>query len=439
MGENPPVTSGQQSPEETGATASEIVSLEGHLIDSGIMAGVMDEIIDAGASYEILELKIGVRHRDESRARIKVITSHESALTGLLDLLRHHGANPETVEDADVAVADVAGAFPTGFYSTTNLATEVRRDGRWLPVEHPEMDCGIVLEDGAARTIPMADVRTGMEIVLAGLGIRVQPESKPRGEGRQSFEFMSSDVSSEKPKALLVDQVAAQLRGVRDAGRRILWVLGPAVVHTGAGPDLCALIRAGFVDAVFAGNGVAAHDIESNMYGTSLGVHLEHGLPAEHGHEHHIRAINELRRHGSFEAAIAAGVFRDGIVYHLVTRKAGYLFGGSVRDDGPLPDVVTDMQEVQRRLRVLIWGPEGGDLVGYCIVAGTMLHGIATGNCLPASVPLACIDINQATVTKLMDRGSWQSMGIITDIGLFIRELAERLAPDEVSTRGHAP
>jgi hypothetical protein len=191
-------------------------------------------------------------------------------------------------------------------------------------------------------------------------------------------------------------------------------------------------VRAGYVQAFFAGNGVAAHDIESNMFGTSLGVYLEQGTPADHGHEHHIRAINELRRHGSFEAAIDAGVFNDGVVYHLVRSGADYLFGGSVRDDGPLPDVVTDMIEVQRRLRDLIWGVGDQKLIGYCIVVGTMLHGIATGNCLPAQVPLVCVDINQATVTKLMDRGSFQSMGIITDVGLFIRELAERLAPDEI-------
>jgi lysine-ketoglutarate reductase/saccharopine dehydrogenase-like protein (TIGR00300 family) len=208
-------------------------------------------------------------------------------------------------------------------------------------------------------------------------------------------------------------------------------VAGPAVVHTGSGPDLCALIRAGYVDAFFAGNGVAAHDIESNMFGTSLGVHLDRGVATEHGHEHHIRAINEVRRHGSFRAAIAAEIIRDGIVYHLIEHGAAYLFGGSVRDDGPLPEVITDMLEVQRGVRELIWGPDGDDLVGFCIVVGTMLHGIATGNCLPASVPLVCVDINQATVTKLMDRGSFQSTGIITDVGLFIRELAERLAPDE--------
>jgi lysine-ketoglutarate reductase/saccharopine dehydrogenase-like protein (TIGR00300 family) len=243
---------------------------------------------------------------------------------------------------------------------------------------------------------------------------------------------MSSDVSSEKPKALLVEQVANQMRDVKDRGERILWVAGPAVVHTGSGPDLCALIRAGYVDGFFAGNGVAAHDIESNMFGTSLGVYLEQGIPAEHGHEHHIRSINELRRQGSFEKAIEAGIFDDGIVYNLVKKGSDYLFGGSVRDDGPLPDVVTDMLEVQRQLRDIIWGKDGQDLIGFCIVVGTMLHGIATGNCLPASVPLVCVDINQATVTKLMDRGSWQSMGIITDVGLFIRELAEQLAPEEI-------
>jgi lysine-ketoglutarate reductase/saccharopine dehydrogenase-like protein (TIGR00300 family) len=222
------------------------------------------------------------------------------------------------------------------------------------------------------------------------------------------------------------------MRDVKDSGGRILWVAGPAVVHTGSAPDLCALIRAGFVDAFFAGNGVAAHDIESNIYGTSLGVYLAEGIPAEYGHEHHIRAINEIRRFGSFKAAIDGGLFSDGIVYELVTRGSDYLFGGSVRDDGPLPEVVTDMPEVQRRLREIIWGREGQEPIAFCIVVGTMLHGIATGNCLPAGVPLVCVDINQATVTKLMDRGSWQSMGIITDVGLFIRGLASRLAAEEL-------
>ncbi|HVL63577.1 MAG TPA: TIGR00300 family protein [Actinomycetota bacterium] len=412
---------------------TEHVRLEGQIIDSLTLPKVLDEIVETGARYEILDLQVGVRHDDPSSARIKVIADTEDLLTRLIERLRQHGANPETVEDAELGEADVDGAFPPGFYSTTNLDTEIRVDGRWIRVERSEMDCGIVYDGRTARTIAMADVRRGMRIVMRGLGIRVLPlERAAEEQGRASFEFMSSDVSSEKPKALLVEQVAQQMRAVKENGQRILWVAGPAVVHTGSAPDLCALIRAGYVDALFAGNGVAAHDIESNIYGTSLGVYLAEGTPADHGHEHHIRAINELRRHGTFKAAIDAGVFEDGVVYHLVTRGCDYLFGGSVRDDGPLPETVTDMLEVQRRLRDIIWGAGGKDPVAYCIVVGTMLHGIATGNCLPATVPLVCVDINQATVTKLMDRGSWQSMGIITDVGLFIRELAEMLAPDEV-------
>jgi lysine-ketoglutarate reductase/saccharopine dehydrogenase-like protein (TIGR00300 family) len=411
---------------------SETVTIEGHIIDSLTLPKVLDEIVSAGATFEIAELHIGIKHEDPSFARIKVTTESEDELAKLLDRLHNHGANPDTVEDATLQTADVEGAFPPGFYSSTNLETEVRLADHWVPVWHPEMDCGIVIEDGKARTIAMGEVKAGMSIVMAGLGIRVLPLEKPQGADRQAFEFMSSDVSSEKPKALLVKQVAEQMRAIKDQGKRILWVAGPAVVHTGSAPDLCALIRAGYVDALFAGNGVAAHDIESNMYGTSLGVYLKQGIAAEHGHEHHIRAINELRRHGSFEKAIDAGVFNDGIVYNLVKKGSSYLFGGSVRDDGPLPDVVSDMNEVQRRLREIIWGEGGDDLIGFCIVVGTMLHGIATGNCLPASVPLVCVDIHTAPVTKLMDRGSWQSIGIITDVGLFIRQLAEHLAADEI-------
>lgn len=410
---------------------TEIVTLEGHIIESFALPQVLDTIIEAGGDYEIVDLRIGAKHDERSLARIRVSAATQDELTLLIDRLSQQGAVPERVEDAEMAEADVDGAFPPGFYSTTNLPTEVRVAGKWIPVERPEMDCGIVVDDGRARTIAMSDVRRGMVIAMGGFGIRVTPPERAGG-ARQAFEFMSSDISSEKPKALLVEQVAAQMTKVRQAKKRILWVAGPAVVHTGSAPDVSALIRAGYVQAMFAGNGVAAHDIESNMFGTSLGIHLAEGVAAEHGHEHHIRAINEIRRHGSFRAAIDAGVFADGIVYHLVQTGADYLLGGSVRDDGPLPEVVVDMMEVQRRLRSLIWGQGGDDLIGMCIVVGTMLHGIATGNCLPASVPLVCVDINQATVTKLMDRGSFQSVGIITDVGLFIRELAERLAPGEV-------
>jgi len=415
---------------------SENVTLEGHIIDTLLLPRVLDEVVELGATFEIVELQIGTRHEDESFARIRITSDDEDQLTRLIERVRQHGANPETVEDAHIAEADMDGAFPPGFYSTTNLDTEIRVDGKWIRVDRPEMDCGLAVEGNSARTVAMADVGKGMRIVMRGLGIRVIPLERAEGADKQAFEFMSSDISSEKPKALLVERVANQLREVKERGERILWVAGPAVVHTGSAPDLCALIRAGYVDGFFAGNGVAAHDIESNIYGTSLGVYLAEGIPAEYGHEHHIRAINEIRRQGSFKAAIDAGVFSSGIVYELVTRGADYLFGGSVRDDGPLPEVVTDMPEVQRRLRDIIWGQDDQRPIGYCIVVGTMLHGIATGNCLPANVPLVCVDINQATVTKLMDRGSWQSMGIITDVGLFIRGLAEALARDELHPPG---
>ena len=412
---------------------AETVTLKGHILDTLSLPRVLDEIVEFGADYEILDLQVGIKHEDTSFVKLRIRTESEDDLARLLDRLQQQGANADTVEDAELIPADVDGAFPAGFYSSTNLKTEVRVGGAWLPVDRTEMDCGIVVEGERARTIPMSEVKAGMSVVMAGLGIRVTPLDAIKGDDKQMFEFMSSDVSSEKPKALQVEQVAQLMRDVKESSKRILWVAGPAVVHTGSGPDLCALIKAGFVDALFAGNGVAAHDIESNMFGTSLGVHLDRGTAADHGHEHHIRAINEIRRHGSFEAAIEAGVFNGGIVYHLVKQGSEYIFGGSVRDDGPLPDVVTDMRDVQSRLRDVIWGPDNQDLIGFCIVVGTMLHGIATGNCLPASVPLVCVDINQATVTKLMDRGSFQSIGIITDVGLFIRELAERLAPEEMS------
>jgi len=412
---------------------SETITLTGHIIDNLTLPNVLDEIINAGFTYKLVDLNLGVRHDDTSNARIEITTTTDKEMLHLLDQLRVYGANPETVEDVELAEADLDGVLPPGFYSSTNLETEVRIDGKWLRVTHPEMDCGIVVEGDRARTVAMGEITKGMKVVLSGLGIRALPVERPRGDDRGAFEFMSSELSSEKPKGLLLDQVAEQMRAVKAEGRRILWVAGPALVHTGTAPDISALIRAGYVDALFAGNGVAAHDIESNIYGTSLGVSLDLGTAADHGHEHHIRAVNEVRRHGSFKAAIDAGLFKDGVVYHLIKHECDYLFGGSVRDDGPLPETVTDMMEVQRKLRAIIWGRDGDDLVGYCIVVGSMLHGIATGNCLPASVPLACVDINQATVTKLMDRGSWQSIGIITDLSLFVRALVERLAPEELS------
>jgi lysine-ketoglutarate reductase/saccharopine dehydrogenase-like protein (TIGR00300 family) len=250
----------------------------------------------------------------------------------------------------------------------------------------------------------------------------VLPPREPRGD-RDSFEFMSSEVSSEKPQALLVRQIAEQMREVKAAGRKILWVGGPAVVHTGASPAMVALVRAGYVDVLFAGNALATHDIEAALYGTSLGVDLARGKGVEHGHEHHIRAINTIRRAGSIAKAVDNGVLTGGVMHAMVTEGKHFVLVGSVRDDGPLPDVYTDVIDGQRAMRAALPG------VGFAIMVATMLHSIATGNILPASVPLVSVDINPATVTKLADRGSSQAVGIVTDIGLFLEQLAGHLVP----------
>jgi lysine-ketoglutarate reductase/saccharopine dehydrogenase-like protein (TIGR00300 family) len=232
---------------------------------------------------------------------------------------------------------------------------------------------------------------------------------------------MSSEVSSEKPQGLMVQRIADLMRTVKDDGKKILWVLGPAVVHTGSVDAFCALIRAGWVDVVFAGNAIATHDSEAAIFGTSLGVSLDEGIPTEHGHEHHIRAINAVRRAGSFEAAVAEGLITNGVMFHLVTNKVDYVLGGSVRDDGPMPGVITDVLEAQREMRKRVPG------LGMAVMVSTMLHSIATGNILPANVPIVCVDINPAAVTKLVDRGSIQSVGMVTDVGLFLRQLADAL------------
>jgi lysine-ketoglutarate reductase/saccharopine dehydrogenase-like protein (TIGR00300 family) len=397
----------------------EVVEVRGHIIDSLILPRILDEIVEAGADYRIERFDVGRTHDDPSYARIE-ISADRATLERLLARLAALGAAPPETPDATLVPADRDGCFPEGFYSTTSLPTEVRVAGEWLEVERPEMDCGIVVAGRRARTVPMSDVRAGDLVVCGHAGVRVRPLERRRGAG-QAFTFMSSEVSSEKPQGLLLQRIAGLMRETREAGRRILWVLGPAVVHTGSVEPFCALVRAGWVDVVFAGNALAAHDAEAQMFGTSLGVSLAEGVPTEHGHEHHLRAINAVRRAGSFRAAVEQGLLRDGVMYHLVTRGVEYVLAGSIRDDGPMPEVVTDVVEAQRAMRARLGG------VGLAVMVSTMLHSIATGNLLPATVPIVCVDINPAAVTKLVDRGSIQSVGMVTDAGLFLRQLAAAL------------
>ncbi|HVC70144.1 MAG TPA: TIGR00300 family protein [Acidimicrobiales bacterium] len=422
----------------THAVSSEVVRLDGHVVDSLLLAKVLDTIVDAGASYEILELEMGTTSADPSHVRIRVSAADDAALDTLLAEVQVHGVNREDTSDAVVVPAPADGVLPDGFYSTTNLTTWARVDGRWVRSGRPEMDCALVVMAGsggenAVQMVPMHRVRAGNAVVTGWRGVRV--ETPTRADEADGFGFMTSEVSSEKPKAVSLTRVAASIReaGERrergEGGGRVLAVCGPAVVHTGAAPALARLVREGWVQLLFAGNGFATHDIESNVLGTSLGVSLGEGVLAEHGHANHLRVINEVRRFGSIAAAVEAGWLGGGVLYECVRAGVPFVLGGSVRDDGPLPDVISDTVAAADAMRAQLDG------VDVAVMLATTLHAIATGNLLPAGVETYCVDINQAVVTKLADRGSHQTLGIVTDVGLFMGDLADRLCGAETDGR----
>ena len=392
-------------------------------MDTGVLARVLDDVLAYGGDYRIDRLDVGRQHDDESYARIVVSADDDDALARLLMRLQTHGVNQVDPGEAVLREVERDGVFPDDFYSTTNLETVVRIGATWVPVEQPEMDCGLVVAAGRVRTVPVSDVHAGDVVVCGAGGVKVVLPQREHSKDGEDFGFMSSTVSSEKPQSLLLRQIAQQMREVKADGGKVLWVGGPAVVHTGAAPAMVALVEAGYVDVLFAGNALATHDIEASLYGTSLGVDLAMGKGVEHGHEHHIRAINQIRKAGSIAAAVEQGILTSGVMHAMVTHQKRFVLVGSVRDDGPLPDVHTDVIVGQRAMRDELPG------VGFAIMVATMLHSIATGNILPASIPLVCVDINPATVTKLADRGSAQAVGIVTDIGLFLEGLARELVP----------
>ena len=399
----------------------EDVELQGHIIDSLLLPKVLDEILTRGGTYVIKEIKLGKRQVDPSHARIEIKADTQERLDDIVRAVHEHGAAPTAQRDCEVEVADMNGAFPERFYSTTNYRTQVRIAKEWIDVDDQEMDCGIVLDvkKKTARCIAMVHVKKGDAIVVGHHGVRVLPaESAAR---TSLFEFMSSAVSSEKPKGVTVREIAATMKRTKTAGEKILAVLGPAVVHTGSVEYICELIRLGYLNVLFAGNALATHDIEQALYGTSLGVWLDRGLPADEGHEHHLRAINAIRRLGGIESAVKQNVLKSGIMFECVQHNIPFVLAGSIRDHGPLPEVITDTLVAPDALREKIKG------VGFCLMMATMLHSIATGNLLPAWVRVACVDINPATVTKLADRGSHQTVGVVTDAEPFLRALLAEL------------
>lgn len=400
---------------------SEEITLEGHLIDSWILPRVFDTVMDLGGAFDLEEIRVGRRKDETSFARLKITAENESQLERILTALQPLGAVLVSHHDVRTEPAPCDGALPNEFYSTTHMPTQVRLNGRWVDVEDTEMDLVIVVDrkQFKARMLPMASVRQNDPIVVGHEGIRVMPIQRSRE--REIFSFMASDVSSERPKQLVIDEIARQMRGIRAHGGKILVVAGPAIVHSGAGPHLAKIIRGGFVQALFGGNAIATHDVESALLGTSLGVALRNGQPVEGGHRHHMVAINAIRRAGSLRQAVEAGVLKEGVMYECIKNNVDWVLAGSVRDDGPLPDVIVDMTEAQGRMRVAVRGVE------MALMIATMLHSIATGNMLPASVKVVAVDINPAVVTKLADRGTFQALGLVTDAELFVRELADAL------------
>jgi lysine-ketoglutarate reductase/saccharopine dehydrogenase-like protein (TIGR00300 family) len=399
----------------------EEIELQGHIIDSLLLPKVLDEILTRGGTYVLKEITLGKRQIDPSYARIEIKADSRQQLDEILHAVHEHGGIPTAQRDCEFELADMNGAFPERFYSTTNYRTQVRLGGEWIDVDDQEMDCGIVLEreKKTSRCIAMVHVKKGDPIVVGHQGVRVMPaETTAR---HSLFEFMSSAVSSEKPKGVTVREIAAAMKRTKASGEKILAVLGPAVVHTGSVEHVCELIRLGFLDVLFAGNALATHDIEQALFGTSLGVWLDRGLPAEEGHEHHLRAINKIRRIGGIQAAVEKGALKSGIMFECIQHKIPFVLAGSIRDDGPLPEVITDVLVAQDVMREKIRG------VGFCLMTATMLHSIATGNLLPAAVKVACVDINPATVTKLADRGSHQTVGVVTDAEPFLRALVSEL------------
>jgi len=404
-------------------TGSRTVELEGHIIDSGMMGTCFGIIMDMGGSFEVEEFNIGRHETATSYARLLVEADDRETLQAIVHELHQNGANPADPMDARLDPAPADSAVPKGFYSTTNHPTEIRYNGEWLPVQHIEMDCAVVVEDGeepTARTKVLNAVEEGDLVVTGDAGIRVKPPERPRGQ-EGAFGFMQGGVSSERPSESTIAKIADAITETKREGGEILAVCGPALIHSGAREAFARLLREGYVDMLSIGNGFAVHDLERDLYGTSLGMDTESLDHPRKGHKHHIYTISEIIRAGGIEAAVEDGLVESGVLYECIQAEVPYVIAGSIRDDGPLPETITDAIEAQNAIRDQA---HQADLV---VMLSTLLHSVAVGNCLPSTTRTICVDIDPATVTQLIDRGSAQAVGMVTDVGTFVPMLAEYL------------
>ena len=399
-----------------------IIELSGHIIDSMTLTRTMAIIMDKGGEFDILEIDVGRKKSDVSHAKIEVSADSPELLNSILDELSVLGASIHEIKEVNLVASTKDKVAPEGFYSSSNHTTHIYYNGNWIPVEDIEMDCLVVVDEAQNRAFvkPIANVEAGDKIVVGLDGVRVTPPQRSRDD-HQVFEFMNSEVSSEKPLMNLINGIAKEMKEIKAKGGKIGIVGGPAIVHTGSGKYLASLIKEGYIDVIMAGNALATHDIESNLFGTSLGIEVETGKIVAHGHTHHMRAINRINNSGSIKNAVEDGTLTSGIMYECVKNNVPYVLAGSIRDDGPLPDVITDTAEAQKLMR------HYAQEVDMVIMISTMLHSIATGNLLPSRVKSICVDINPSTVTKLADRGSAQVVGIVTDVGAFLPVLYNAL------------
>jgi lysine-ketoglutarate reductase/saccharopine dehydrogenase-like protein (TIGR00300 family) len=399
--------------------ASEVVEASGHIIDSGILNSIFDTVIRHGGAFDVLQFRIGRTNDEPSLLTMRVRAPEAESLKDLLHDLVPLGCQVATPHDAVTHPTDRDGCAPVDFYSTTNHQTHVRVGGQWIEVERQRMDAAVVIEGARASCRTLRDLRAGDAVVCGVDGIRVIPRFQDRD--RLGFAFMTNEVSSERRVEIAVARVAEMMHAARVAGRPIACVVGPVAVHTGGAPHLVRLIREGYVQVLLSGNALAVHDIEGALFNTSLGISVDTGRVVEGGHHHHMRAINAVRRAGGIRQAIDQGILTSGIMYECVRRGVTYVLAGSIRDDGPLPDTIMDLIAAQNQYAAAL------EHVSVVLILATMLHGIGVGNMLPSSVRTVCVDINPAVVTKLADRGSSHTVGIVTDTGLFLHQLADHL------------
>jgi lysine-ketoglutarate reductase/saccharopine dehydrogenase-like protein (TIGR00300 family) len=407
------------------------VEVKGHLIDSMILARILDTIMDLKGDFQVLEFKVGKKKGDESTSRLLIIGKDKNHLDNLLESVYREGAQPLYVDKVVLEPAKKDMVLPNGFYSTTNNPTQVYFGSSWIKVKNMMMDKSIVLdtENKTAECKMIREIRKGDMIVTGEQGVRIIPQERPR-EGVDIFQFMSSSSSSERPTQQIARKVAYDIYNTKeDFDGKIIVVSGPVIVHSGASDALAQLIRMGYVDGLLAGNALAVHDVENALMGTSLGMHVRDGTLAVRGHRNHMQAINEVFKAGSLKKMVTKRTLRSGIMYECISKKVPYVLAGSIRDDGPIPDVVTDVVQAQHRYKELL---ENANMV---LMFSTMLHSIAVGNMLPSSVKVVAVDISQPVVTKLLDRGTTQAIGVVTDVGSFLPMVVEHLRQLRISIK----